>query len=143
MVCVRIGVTGPRQWTDREAIELLFFSLYEDTLDQGEQVTLIEGEAKGFDLLCRSVGEMLGWVIEPYAVKTLYDDNGKFDPSAGHKRNQRMVDTGADYGIAGIMQCRKPEHSNWSAHPTHGTQDCINRVRRAGIELIELETDGD
>jgi hypothetical protein len=137
---VRIGVTGPRTWTDRVAIELLFFSLYEDAIDAGEPVTLIEGEAQGFDLMAKSVAEMLGWTIEPYPVPTWYPD-GKFDPSAGHKRNQRMVDTGADYWIAGIMQCKKPEHYNQSAHITHGTQDCIIRVRRKGIELIELETD--
>ena len=139
---MRIGVTGPRGWTDREAIELLFFSLYEDALEVGETVTLLEGEAQGFDLLAKSVAEMIGWCIEPYAITSWYVD-GKFDPTAGHRRNQRMVDSGADLWIAGIMQCRKPTCSNKSAHITHGTDDCMRRVRRAGIKLIELETNED
>ena len=136
---MRIGVTGPRTWTDRRAIEGLFFALYEDALEQGESVTLLEGEAEGFDTLCRQVAEMLGWIIEPYPIKSWYV-NGQFDRTAGHKRNERMVQAGADHWIAGIMQCDKPEHSNQSAHITHGTADCIKRLKRRGIEPIELET---
>jgi hypothetical protein len=135
---VRIGVTGPRDWTDVETVRQAFYDLYEDLLRPNERVTLIEGEAQGFDLVCRAVAIELNWVIEPYP-KSWYDANGNFDIAAGHKRNKRMVDSGADYWIAGIMPCTKPEHASRPAHNTHGTDGCIKLVRRAGIPIRELE----
>jgi hypothetical protein len=132
---VRILVSGPRGWTDWGS--LLVALVRVSTEIDPREITLIEGEADGFDKLARNIALWLGWKVEPYAVTP--DDwypGGKYDPAAGHKRNQLMVDSGADIAIAGIMMCEK--HPKRGPHVTHGTADCIRRIEKAEIPLREV-----
>jgi len=134
---MRILVTGPRIWTDVMPILDIF-----QKVTQGisySEVTLIEGEATGFDTVAKNMGRFLHWNIEPYPVtKDEWYPNGSYDAKAGHKRNQRMVDSGADLAIAGLMKCNKANCRKLRPHITHGTADCIKRIKKAGIPLREI-----
>lgn len=134
---MRVLVSGPRGWLDWGS--LLVALVRVSTGIDPREITLIEGEADGFDKLAKNIALWLGWKVEPHAVT--HDDwypGGKYDPAAGHKRNQRMVDSGADVAIAGIMPCEKPEHANRELHGTHGTADCIKRVKKANVPIREV-----
>jgi hypothetical protein len=98
-----------------------------------ETVTLVEGEAYGADLMFATFGRRLGWTVEPYRADWYPD--GAFDRTAAFRRNQRMVDSGADVCIALLRECRKPGCKRDRPHWTHGTADCIRRAERAGIPV--------
>lgn len=57
---------------------------------------------------------------------------------AGHNRNQRMVDAGADVCLAFIMPCAKPgcRKNAGRPHESHGASDCVARAKLAGIPVI-------
>jgi hypothetical protein len=136
---MRVIVTGPRDWkgaypyrTLRDAMEAIPVDAH---VPEGEVMTLVEGEAQGFDTMAKAIAEDLGWVVDPFPVKSWYA-GGSFNPEAGHRRNQDMVDSGGDISLAGLMWCIKPEHKNQKEHITHGTADCIGRLEDAGIPIV-------
>jgi len=132
---MRILVTGPRIWTDFTSILDTFVKVYYST--RFYEITLIEGEAVGFDSMARIIGVSFRWNIEPYPVNWYTD--GRYNRHAAHERNQAMVDSGADLAIAGIMECNKVVCRKPRPHITHGTDDCINRIMEAGIPLKEIK----
>lgn len=100
---MRILVTGSRFWTSEPPI-------YETLLRWlGEpQVTLVSGACpprmhlgrwyKGADRICEEAARAYGWTVELHPAEwTLH---GK---RAGFLRNQEMVDLGADYCCAFIL----------------------------------------
>ena len=101
-----------------------------------ETITLIHGAADGFDLMCAGEAEQRGWQLEPHAAD--WFPNGKFDMYAGHRRNQVMVDAGADECVAGILPCTQRNCTRPMPHPTHGTMDCVGRAMLAGIHVIPV-----
>lgn len=57
-------------------------------------------------------------------------------PTAGHRRNQGMVDADADQVLAWASCCRRNRRGcPPGLHPSHGTADCVRRARRAGIPV--------
>ena len=132
---MRILVTGPRQWTDEKTLkEHLLAAFLAHSLHAGDgPVTLIHGGARGFDLLAATIAEELDWETGEYKV-----DWNEDRYLAGHLRNARMVASGADVCVAGIMACVKPGCGLPRPHLTHGTMDCIGRVLLAGIPLIPV-----
>jgi hypothetical protein len=129
---MRVLVTGPRDWDDwstvkRACLEVSAVCAGYDT------VTLVEGEAPGADTMFKTFGRRLGWTIEPYPAN--WYPNGKYDRTAGHKRNQVMVNSGADVCLALLAECQKSNCRRDRPHWTHGTTDCIKRAERAGIPV--------
>jgi hypothetical protein len=51
---------------------------------------------------------------------------GSYCPGAGHRRNQFMVNAGADHAVA------------FQYDNSTGTGDCIKRIKEAGIDLTEI-----
>jgi hypothetical protein len=59
-------------------------------------------------------------------------------PVAGLRRNQLMVDAGADYCLAFVARCPCPDRRRNDAtgmHGTHGTVDCLDKAAAAGIAV--------
>lgn len=110
----RILITGSREWTDTEAMgeELLWFGFG----------LVVHGAARGADKLADALARGFGWPTEPHPVtRAEWNRIGK---RAGHLRNQRMVDLGADICLA------------FPTVDSRGTWDCAARARRAGIPVV-------
>lgn len=129
---MRVLVTGPREWREWNTVKRACYEMSAVCAGR-ETVTLIEGEAQGADTMFRIFAERLGWTIEPYRAD--WYPGGTLDLRAGHKRNQKMVDSGADVCLALIMPCQKKTCRKPKPHGTHGTADCIARAERAGIPV--------
>lgn len=111
----RVLVTGSRNWFNHEIISDALHA--QRLLDPDYAITVVHGGAAGADALAawwaRSVGvhaevHMADWSL------------GKV---AGHIRNQKMVDLGADVCLAFPMQ------------GSRGTWDCVRRAEKAGIPV--------
>lgn len=139
----RILVTGPRTWKARDVIPA--------ALDGAEgwirawvapsgPLTLVHGYAPGWDTLCAIEASRRGWGVEGHRAD--WRPGGTFDRLAGHKRNQHMVDLGADVCIAGILPCAEPECTRQQPHGTHGTADCLKRLGRTDIPVLRFGPGG-
>lgn len=144
----RILVTGPRDrpelWRPRGIIRM--------ALDDAEgwirawvapsgPLVLVHGCAPGWDTLCAIEAARRGWTPEGHRAE--WRPGGKLDRTAGHKRNQLMVDLGAAVAIAGILPCADPACSRPQPHDTHGTADCLRRLKRAStIPVLRYGPDG-
>lgn len=110
-------VCGDRNWTNKNLIKEKLQVLQNKGFD-----VIIEGEARGADLLARQVALELG--IEVIGVPAVWNKYGK---GAGPIRNQKMLDIG------------KPEivlafHNDISS--SKGTAHMINISKKAGISVF-------
>ncbi len=106
---MRVIVTGGRDFEDAKAVERELSSLPAGSW-------IISGGATGADSLADE------YARENRLGREVYQANwGKLGRSAGPKRNQRMVDAGADLLIA--------------FPGGRGTKDCIKRAEKAGIPV--------
>lgn len=132
---MRVIVTGSRQWTDRDQI----FRTLNDTHSRypHPRFTIISGGAYGAD------SAAIQWVNDtPAAELDLHlpnwTRNGHNDPAAALRRNQTMVDSGADLCLAFTHKCHKCRHNGEPpVHRTHGAWDCMLRASAAGIHVVE------
>ena len=90
----RLLITGSRTWSDVAVIEREFGVVAEH---EGSNVVLVSGGAKGADTLCEQVAEKLGWTIERHLP------DWSVGKRAGFDRNKVMVDSGADFCLAFIL----------------------------------------
>jgi hypothetical protein len=108
---MRLLICGSRNWADSEYIL--------DTLLHYHPDVVIEGGAKGADLLAADVARKLGIEVVEFVAE--WSKHGK---AAGPIRNQRMLDEGhPDFVLAFHDDY---EHSK-------GTKDMITRSYRAGL----------
>lgn len=83
-------------------------------------ITVIQGGAKGADFLGRVWAKMWGFPYEEYPA-----DWKTYGKSAGHIRNQQMLDAG------------KPDIVLAFPGGT-GTADMVRKAKKAGVEVIEV-----
>lgn len=63
--------------------------------------------------------------------------NGRTDYGAGLKRNQKMVDLGADVCLAFPTICvGGKKNCSPESHYSHGTAHCMEAARKAGIKVV-------
>lgn len=125
----RLLITGSRDWPD---VEQIWYTLNRLDAKLGARpATLIHGGARGVDQIAAghwiSLGNgalRLGDRLTEFHEPRWYRPSGAYDPTAGHKRNQKMVDSGANLCLA------------FSYKNSPGTRDCIKRAQRAGIRTI-------
>lgn len=135
---IRVLITGSRRWTDRSAIAL---AVSDYLRERGTSIgraypfpVVVHGGAKGADALADAVARSWGWTpeVHPADWSTCAEDcdhglnihgNRIYCPLAGHRRNQRMVDLGADVCLA------------FPTHDSRGTWDCVRRAEAAGIPV--------
>lgn len=121
MRTIRIILTGSREFTDRDLIAAaLREAANKLSADDAASVTLITGGARGADRLAADIARDLGWSVETHPADWSYGKTG------GFRRNQQMVDAGADVCIALFVE----------GLACNGTKDCSRRARRAGITVL-------
>jgi hypothetical protein len=144
----RILVSGSRDWpeskdgraTVHSAVLTAADNMAHPTVDGAwPTVTLVHGDARGLDRMAAQVGRELGMQVEGHPADwvTCSPDcrpghrktkNGReYCPDAGPRRNQEMVDLGADV-VLGF-----PLGSGWS-----GTRHCMDAGRKAGLHVITV-----
>lgn len=118
----RILVTGSRTWTDRDAV-LTALSEAWDHLGQSPDTVLVHGACPtGADTIADELWKILGYAVEPHPA-----DWSRYGRAAGPKRNQEMVDAGADVCLAFLVP------------GSRGTADCARRAEKAGIPVRRVE----
>lgn len=68
--------------------------------------------------------------------------DGRFDASAGFRRNAEMVGFGADEALAFLAPCAKPGCREPRPHYSHGTEHCATMAAQAGIPVRRITGDG-
>jgi hypothetical protein len=127
---VRILVTGSRDWEDGDAVRR---AIAEAMNDRGimtptgkitEQVTIVHGGCPtGADRHAQLWALSLRGLMSEEEHPADWIHEGK---AAGPRRNQRMVDAGADICLA------------FPLGESRGTRDCMRRAEAAGIPVVVL-----
>ena len=112
---MRVLVCGDREWADSETMLRRLQALEHD------EVVLIEGEARGADLMAKGMARHFGWKVLPFPAN--WD---KYHRAAGPIRNQQMLVEGKPDLVLAFHH--DIEHSK-------GTKDMVDRARRAGIPV--------
>lgn len=115
---LRVLVTGDRNYTCPELARAILTKLI---AKHGVNVVIVHGCGTGVDASFSNAARCLGLDVEPHYAD--WKDGGK---SAGPKRNQEMVDAGADFCIA------VHDAIAWSK----GTKDCVARCLMAKIPVF-------
>lgn len=112
---LRVIVTGGRSYSDRARVYSVL-----DFVNRNAGISLLNhGGACGADALAHE------WAASRGVSECVHHADWKhYGPSAGPKRNQDMVDHGADLAIA--------------FPGGKGTHDCLMRCLRAGIDLVRV-----
>lgn len=108
----RICVTGGRDLSDLALVEQAFADISLSPDD-----TVIEGEARGADLLCADVACRIGASVEPHPAKWHV-----YGGSAGVIRNTEMLRSGVDLLL--------------SFPGGRGTRHCTNKAMEMGIPVV-------
>lgn len=125
---IRVLITGSREFQDRAKVAAALTQVFRE--HGGQPLTVIHGAARGADRLSGAIARKYPeHMTEEQHVVTDWGDKhlGTFDPSAGHRRNQRMVDAGAVVCLAFL--------SHQSANS--GTRSCMAKAKSAGIPVRE------
>jgi hypothetical protein len=137
---LRVLVTGSRRWTDAEALHAALLECWYDAMELGaDDITVVHGAAPGADTLAdlwAIAHQGLGVLVERHPAdwsacaadcgpghRRRRRDGSEYCPTAGHRRNQLMVDLGAAVCVALPL----PGSS--------GTWDCVRRAELAGIDV--------
>jgi len=116
MKTFRILITGSRDYSDKNRIRRVFINVMKK-FDNYDGYVLISGACPtGADRIAEEVAKGLEWKIERYPAE--WSKHGK---NAGPKRNQEMVNSGADICLA------------FPTNKSIGTWDCTRRAEKAGI----------
>lgn len=119
----RVLVTGSRHWYCLSIADRIVRKL---TQRHGD-VVIVHGAAPGVDSAFASAAEINSNVVqEPHPA-----DWNSFGPGAGPRRNQEMVDLGADICLA--------VHSDLTN--SKGTKDCVRRAIKAGIPVWMIDSE--
>lgn len=117
----RVLVCGGRDWTDQYIMSLVL----DRARAQGSVEVVIEGEARGADLMARGWAANRGVTIEPYPA-----DWDRFGKGAGPIRNAQMLVEGRPDWVCAFD----------TGGP--GTRDMIRQAREAGLPVLHVDTDG-
>lgn len=130
----RILITGSRAWDDKLAIYVTIKQFHRP------DSVIVHGHCPtGADALADSLCRDIEWNYERHPAKwdkpcgpecshmkcSSYN-RSPYYACAGHVRNQKMVDLGADICLAFIMP------------GSRGTWDCLGRAEAAGIPVVKV-----
>jgi hypothetical protein len=139
---VHVLVTGSRTWDDRQAIADALLDAWHDaiqTVSPEVRFVVVHGDCPtGADAIAKQWALDNGLIHQPHPAdwsapcpdncltvphRKTSSRHGEYCPLAGHRRNQFMVDQGADLVLA------------FSRNNSRGTADCISRAKTAGIPV--------
>lgn len=116
---MRILVTGSRDWTNRDAVNLALHKVLRDF--PLEPITLVHGGCPtGADYLAHSFAHFSSRWIDEEVHPADWKKHGR---AAGPIRNQHMVDLGADLCVA------------FPLGESRGTRHCMKAAAKAGIPV--------
>jgi len=116
---MKVLACGSRGFGDADTIRMAFGKL---TSLSTEPITIIEGGARGADILARQVAEELGYEVEEYPAD--WEQHGR---AAGVIRNQRMLDEGRPDLVLAF---------GLTIPLTPGTSDMIRRAKEARVRVV-------
>jgi len=121
---IRVLVTGGRDYTDRDTVARVLAHLADNYIFgvEPEDIVLVHGDCKRYledgsldldrstDQLAAQEAADLGWQTEPHPVLDLH--YRRWGKAAPLRRNQAMVDTGANYCVVfpggnGTAHCKR------------------------------------
>lgn len=134
---LRVLVTGSRSWPDKRTIEAALLDCWHDATQLGAPgIVVVHGAAKGADRMAAQWAARHGQSLDPVPAgwdwcvpdcppghRQQRRDGAEYCPTAGHRRNQAMVDAGASVCLA------------FQVGGSTGTADCIRRAEAAGIPV--------
>lgn len=137
----RVLVTGSRDWKNRTLINLVLDGAFVEAANARRIVTLVEGAcptgaddmAYAWALWMRSRDLPVRFERHP-ARNHPTEDFGPW-PYCGPRRNQHMVNLGADVCQAFIGPCTSPRCRIPGVHPSHGATGCALLAEQAGIPV--------
>lgn len=133
---LRILVCGSRTYS----LDFVMPALLKAYAAAAGTVTIIHGDAPGADRHARDWGHVHGFDVEPYPAD--WDNCGpecdpghrkvnrrgdEYCPTAGHRRNQRMLDEGKPDMVLAFVDKPLAE--------SKGTADMVRRARKAGVPV--------
>lgn len=137
---VRLLVTGSRAWDRADVIESVLKGIRAQP--HFADAVLVHGDAAGVDRMAAAAWIAMGGQHDPQRARWRQcvracppghqkrrRDGTRYCPTAGHRRNQRMVDAGA-------VLCLVFLRDNSS-----GTLDCRRRAEGAGIPCLTVDYD--
>lgn len=129
----RVLVTGSRDWPDQKMVWDELDDAYENRFSGAHPFVVVQGMAKGADQMAAAWahGKRRDGALSIFSEghPANWRPDGVFVPSAGHQRNKRMVDLGADLVLAFIR--------NKSA----GATGCMRYAMKAGLDVRVLRID--
>lgn len=117
---MRVIVTGSRHATDPDHQEVVDQALMQLAIADGPIEALVVGGAPGIDSIAEDLAH-----VHKVKVEVFRADWEKYGKGAGPRRNQQMVDDGADAVLAFPM----------AGMPNVGTWNCVKKARAAGIPV--------
>lgn len=138
----RILVTGSRDWADRKKInaEITRFVMENSEVlvdasglpvTVNHQFVIVHGACPtGADAMANDFAVVNWFEVEPHPA-----DWATYGIRAGRRRNQEMVDAGADICLAFINPCRREGCLVPGPHGSHGATHCALHAQLAGIEV--------
>lgn len=122
MAELRILVTGSRGWTD---VDTIIQTMHETAAlyPNRRPVTLVHGAARGADQIAAGVAAMWGWQREPHPA-----DWTRWGKRAGYLRNKEMIELGADFCLAFILD------------DSPGASMCARLAQEAYIPTLMVKT---
>ena len=128
----RVLVTGPRDWTDVDAVHCELSRLLSHRFSRGENlgIVFVHGDCEtGVDKMvadfCKREGFAEAKITAEAHPAEWRRADGSLDKTAGPRRNTKMVKLGANVCL-----------SFWRGNEDGGTFDCTKKAVRAGIRLI-------
>jgi len=119
---VIVIVTGGRDYAGTGLVEAL-----DEVLAKHPGLVLYVGDARGADARARAWAESRGVPCREFAA------NWSLGPAAGPTRNAIMVSSAANFARMDPALCL-------AAPGGRGTADCVERCRKAGIEVREVKS---
>lgn len=123
---IRVLITGSREYENRPMIAKALGEVMRE--HPGQMLTIVHGAARGADRLAGAIARARPdlFIEEQHPVTDWGSKElGTFDRTAGHRRNQRMVDLGATVVLA------FPSRSAKNA----GTWSCVGKAKVADLEV--------
>ncbi|KIF66257.1 hypothetical protein HY68_36735 [Streptomyces sp. AcH 505] len=148
----RILITGPRTLTDTQLVANTLLQTWHDAIQDGyDGILITHGTAEGADDLSDQWALSNGIPRDPHPS----DWEGPcspqcppghrrpragrdYCPTAGHRRNQHMVDLQPRLCVAFIRPCTRATCRKPQPHDSHGTADCIRRAKKAGLPVLRV-----
>lgn len=115
---MRLLVCGTRTFDDAEFL----FRALDNLAREHHIIVVIEGEAKGADLLSREWAEARGIPVEAYPA-----DWARMRKSAGPQRNRQMLKEGKPDFVAAFLDIPRSE--------SKGTANMIGQAERAKVHV--------